>query len=190
MEAHHFCKQVNAGFLQCAIFDGNTEEANLIGVEYIISERPSLSLPERERGYWHPHNFEVFSGELVAPGLPEAAERELMSLLVNSYGKTWHLWHAGRHDGAPGDLLPMGEAMLMWSFNRGGETDEALRQNFLGALGLDVEAKRRDRQGLLDLAHPQRGVNPLRDAFPNAAPAPPPGVRNIENAGGETPSDT
>ncbi|MDJ0391147.1 DUF1264 domain-containing protein [Roseomonas sp. E05] len=32
MEAHHYCKQVNSDFLQCASFDGNTENANLIGI--------------------------------------------------------------------------------------------------------------------------------------------------------------
>jgi hypothetical protein len=39
MEAHHFCAQVNSDVLQCAIFDGNTKDANLIGIEYIISEK-------------------------------------------------------------------------------------------------------------------------------------------------------
>ena len=29
MEAHHYCKQVNEDFLQCVLFDGNTDEANL-----------------------------------------------------------------------------------------------------------------------------------------------------------------
>jgi len=183
MEAHHFCKQVNADFLQCAIFDGNTADANLIGVEYIISERLFLDLPEEERAFWHPHNYEIFSGQLVAPGLPEVAERELMSLLVNSYGKTWHLWHTGRHDGQPGHPLPMGEAMLMWSFNRDGEADESLRQNFIAALGIDENAKRRDRNGFVDLAHPQHGVNTLRDAFPHATAAPP-GVHDVADRQG------
>ena len=38
MEAHHYCRQVNEDFLQCALFYGNTKDANLIGIEYIISE--------------------------------------------------------------------------------------------------------------------------------------------------------
>ena len=37
-EAHHFCRQVNADFAQCALFDGNTADANPTGIEYIISE--------------------------------------------------------------------------------------------------------------------------------------------------------
>src|SRR3954447_2575114 len=101
MEAHHFCRQVNQDFLQCVLFDGNTKDANLIGIEYIVSGRLFDSLPDDEKPYWHPHNYEVLSGQLVAPGLPEIAERAFLGELMNSYGKTWHTWHTGRHDGEP-----------------------------------------------------------------------------------------
>ena len=49
-----------------------------------------------------------------------AAEKALMRDKVNSYGKTWHVWHTGAF-GIPGDALPMGEPRLAWSFNRDGE---------------------------------------------------------------------
>src|SRR4051794_25575085 len=113
MEAHHFCRQVNQDLLQCVIFDGNTKDANLIGIEYFVSERLFTTLPEDEQPSWHPHNYEVLSGQLVAPGLPEVAERALMKELMNSYGKTWHTWHTGRHDGEAGDRLPLRPPMLM-----------------------------------------------------------------------------
>lgn len=32
-------------------------------------------------------------------GLPAAAEKAMLKLLMNSYGKTWHFWRTGRHDG-------------------------------------------------------------------------------------------
>ena len=96
MEAHHYCHQVNEEFLQCVLFDGNTEDANLIGIEYIISERLFHTLPDEEKRYWHPHNYEILSGQLVAPRLPELPEKEMLKLLMNSYGKTWHVWHTGR----------------------------------------------------------------------------------------------
>lgn len=99
MEAHHYCRVVNDDLLQCVLFDGNTREVNLIGIEYIISERLFGTLPDAERGYWHPHNFELLSGQLVAPGLPDVAEKAFFKLLMNSYGKTWH---TGRHDGETG----------------------------------------------------------------------------------------
>ncbi|MEC9483801.1 MAG: OBAP family protein [Halomonas sp.] len=172
MEAHHYCKVVNDDVLQCVIFDGNTSHANLIGVEYIISEALFDGLPEDEKAYWHPHNYEVFSGELIAPGLPDAAEKAFMKRLVNSYGKTWHTWHTGHHDGDPGDVLPLGDAMLMWSFNRRGECDESLKRNRDRAMDFDVEKKARERQAYLDQAHPQHGVNALAQAFSGTEPVP------------------
>lgn len=175
MEAHHYCKRVNDDLLQCAIFDGNTDEANLIGIEYIISEWLFDGLPEEEKPYWHPHNFEVLSGQLVAPDLPDAVEKRLMEQLINSYGKTWHTWHTGTHLGEPGDPLPYGDPHLMWSFNRDGEADEALLQDRNRTMRLDTEKKRSDRQDLADTANPQRGVDLLKDAFPGAH-EPPPGV--------------
>jgi hypothetical protein len=172
MEAHHFCRQVNQDFFQCVLFDGNTVEANLIGIEYIVSERLFDSLPEEEKPYWHPHNYELLSGQLCAPGLPEVAERALMKELMNSYGKTWHTWHTGRHDGSPGDSLPLGDPKLMWSFNRDGEADEDLKANFEQRMGVDEAAKRAHRQAFLELAHPQRGVDEMAHEFSGATPIP------------------
>ncbi|APX32343.1 outer membrane or secreted lipoprotein [Brachybacterium sp. P6-10-X1] len=172
MEAHHFCKVVNDDLIQCILFDGNDEAAHLIGHEYIVSEALFTTLPDEEKDYWHPHNHEILSGELVAPGLPEIAERELMRELVNSSGKTWHTWHTGRHDSGGGDSLPMGEPMLMWSFNRDGECDPALQSARDEALDVDTAAVRRGRQELSDRAHPQRGVDALKDRFGDTAPVP------------------
>jgi hypothetical protein len=174
MEAHHFCRQVNQDFLQCVIFDGNTKDANLIGIEYIISERAFDGLPEDEQELWHPHNYEILSGQLVAPGLPEVAERAFLEQLMNSYGKTWHTWHTGRHDGRgePGQPLPMGQAMLMWSFNRDGEADEALKQDFQRGLGFDEQKNRAKRAPLAAKAHPQRGVDKMKGAFTGTTPLP------------------
>jgi hypothetical protein len=179
MEAHHYCKQVNADFLQCVLFDGNTADANLIGVEYIVSEQIFAALPDAEKRYWHPHNYEILSGQLVAPGLPKAAEHALLKLLVNSYGKTWHTWQTGRHDGVgpPADPLPLGEAELMWSFNSDGEADPRLKDDLLAALGEDEAANRARRLDLAAGAHPQRGVNAMQSEFP-AADGRPEGVRD------------
>jgi uncharacterized membrane protein len=181
MEAHHYCRVVNDDLIQCVLFDGNTRDANLIGVEYIVSERLFETLPEPERRYWHPHNFEILSAQLVAPGLPGAAEKALMKKLLNGYGKTWHTWHTGRHDGEPGHDLPLGEPMLMWSFNRERECDESLKRHRNRAMDIDVDKKYRDRQDLVALAHPQWGVDDFKDQFIDTEPIP--GVVDVSEAG-------
>ncbi len=180
MEAHHFCKVVNDDLIQCVLFDGNTAGANLIGIEYIISERLMEGLPEQEQGYWHPHNFELLSGQLCAPGLPMAAETSLMRQLVNSYGKTWHTWHTNAAGGSSGGTLPLGDPKLMWSFNRDGECDEAMRRDRDEAMGLDTAARRADRQSFRDQARPQHGVAAMRDDFRGSVPLP--GVVDVQDA--------
>lgn len=161
MEAHHFCTQVNEDFAQCVLFDGNTEDAKLTGIEYIISEKLFESLPEEEKEYWHPHNYEILSGQLVAPGLPDVAEMELMDSKMNSYGKTWHVWSTDK-----GDELPFGDPMLAWSFNRDGEAQPGLVEKRDEAMDIETKEKREERKELISKANPQEGVDAIKDKFP------------------------
>ena len=171
MEAHHFCRQVNEDFAQCALFDGNGVESNLTGVEYIISEKLFEALPAQEQASWHPHNGEILSGQLVAPNLPEVAEKELMRSKMNSYGKTWHTWHT-RNGTQPGDTMPVGPAMLAWSFSRDGEVQPELVAERDRRMDISTAQRRADRADLVELARPQAGVDALRAHFPDAVPIP------------------
>jgi hypothetical protein len=181
VEAHHFCHQVNEDFAQCVLFDGNDKGANLNGIEYIISEKIFEGLPEPEQQFWHPHNGEILSGQLVAPGLPATAEKELMKTKMNSYGKTWHVWNTGA-PGRSGDPVPLGEARLAWSFNRDGEVQPALVQQRDQALDIDTMKIRESRADLQPLAKPQAGVDALNGRF--ARPTTPiPGVVDKKAAG-------
>ena len=172
MEAHHFCRQVNEDFAQCALFDGNSASANGPGVEFIISRKLFDTLPEGERKYWHPHNAEILSGQLVAPGIPEPVEKELMKGKMNSYGKTWHVWMADQ-----GQALPLGEPMLAWSFNRDGEAKPGLIEERDRRMAIDSGRIRQARQDLIPLAAPQSGVDALKKHF-GTETQPIPGVRD------------
>src|SRR3954463_13145674 len=121
MEAHHYCAILNEDVIQCVIYDGNVEDAKLMGVEYIISAKLFAGLPAAEKAMWHSHVHEVKSGELVAPGIPEIAEHELMEKLVNTYGKTWHTWHTDLDK-----ALPLGVPQLMMGFTADGQVDPAM----------------------------------------------------------------
>jgi hypothetical protein len=180
LESHHFCHQVNEDFLQCVLYDGNTAAANLHGIEYIISERLFDRLPAEEQAYWHPHNGEILSGQLVAPGLPEVAELELMRSKINSYGKTWHTWDTHAQDDDGELFLPFGEPRLGWSFNRFGEAMPELVERRDRRMGIDTEERRRAREELVPLARPQSGVDALEGRFQRDT-APIPGV--VERTG-------
>lgn len=164
MESHHYCHQVNEDFAQCVLFDGNTRNANLNGIEYIISEKLFESLPQEEKKFWHPHNGEILSGQLIAPGIPPMAEKSLMKSKMNSYGKTWHAWNTG-HPGKSADRLPLGLPMLAWSFNREGEAMPGLIENRDRKLHADSAEKRKERAELQASARPQAGVDDLKGRF-------------------------
>ena len=57
-----------------------------MGVEYIISEKLFKTLDEEEKKLWHSHHYEVKSGSLIAPGIPDVAEHELMEKLCELTG--------------------------------------------------------------------------------------------------------
>ncbi len=140
MEAHHYCSILNEDVIQCTIYDGNVKDAKLMGVEYIISETLFAGLPEQEKALWHSHVHEVKSGQLIAPGIPEVAEQELMEKLIRTYGKTWHTWHT--------DLdkdLPRGMPQLMMGFTADGQADPAMVAARDKRLGVSSDEKRKRR---------------------------------------------
>jgi hypothetical protein len=141
MEAHHYCEEVNEDFKQCVIFDGNGESARIMGVEYIVSEKLFQGLPEEEKKLWHSHSHEVKSGTLIAPGIPQLAEHELMEKLVSTYGKTWHTWHTDN----PANTLPLGHPMLMMGFTADGQLRPELIADRDRRFGIDTQQKRQNR---------------------------------------------
>ncbi|WP_018621788.1 OBAP family protein [Spirosoma luteum] len=144
MEAHHYCAKLNEDLTQCVIFDGNGDSAKLMGVEYIVSEKLFKTLPSDEKKLWHSHQYEVKSGTLVGPGLPEVAEHELMETIVNTYGKTWHTWHTDQ------DLtLPYGSPALMMGFTQDGQLHKDLEQARDHRFGLSTAENRKNRADII-----------------------------------------
>lgn len=72
-------------------------------------------MPDEEKKLWHSHIHEVKSGTLLAPKIDSISEHKVMEKLVNTYGKTFHLWQIDR-----GDKLPLGEPSLMMAFTKEG----------------------------------------------------------------------
>ena len=140
MEAHHYCAIVNEDVIQCVIYDGNVKAAKIMGVEYIVSEKLFRALPAAEKALWHSHVHEVKSGQLIAPGIPQAAERELMKKLVGTYGKTWHTWHTDLHK-----QLPLGVPQLMMGFTADGQADPAMVAARDRRFGVDSANKKAER---------------------------------------------
>jgi Protein of unknown function (DUF1264) len=139
IEAHHFCIHLQHDLHQCIIFDSNQPGARLIGIEYIVSEERFRQLPDDEKRLWHSHSYEVKSGELVAPGIPEKAERAYFKDLVSTYGKTFHTWQVDR------DEFPYGIPQLMMGFTQDGQLDESLVEARDRRFGVSWKQRRKRR---------------------------------------------
>lgn len=155
MEAHHYVTVLNEDVMQAVIYDGNTKDAKLMGVEYIISARLFSKLDPEEKKLWHSHDHEVKSGALVGPGLPAVAEKELMKKIISTYGKTWHTWHTDRDK-----ELPYGIPALMMGFTKDGQLDPALLKDRDKRFGIDTADLVEQRKSI---ASPQ--VDPLANAW-------------------------
>lgn len=139
VEATHLCSHLRHDLHQCVIFDSNTPDARLIGIEYIITEERFRELPEDEKRLWHSHHYEVSSGLLVAPGVPGTAEHAYVEDLVSTYGKTFHTWQYYRHD------FPYGIPQLMMGLTGDGQVDDDLVARRDRRLGVSTAVKRRSR---------------------------------------------
>lgn len=157
--AHHYCAHLTDEILQCVLYDSEKKDARLIGIEYIVSAKIFESLPPEEKKFWHSHNYEVKSGVLTAPGAPEAAEKDLMKVLIGTYGKTWHTWQVDR-----GDKLPLGIPQLMMAFTKDGQLDAKIAAERDKLYATSVAAKKAARADILDAK-----LDPGADAWQKGA---------------------
>ncbi|MFL5243823.1 MAG: DUF1264 domain-containing protein [Gemmataceae bacterium] len=139
VEAHHYCMEVRPGLFQCIIIENNKAKARFLGIEYIVSGEIFRSLPEQEKQYWHPHDYEVASGLLVAPNLSAEEDTKLMDGVKGTWGKTWHTWPNLK------DEFPLGEPVLMWAFDKDGQIDPALLKSRDKDLKIDTAGIRKRR---------------------------------------------
>ncbi|URE32257.1 hypothetical protein MUK42_18336 [Musa troglodytarum] len=69
IQAHHYAARINQDVLQCAVYDSDAPSAHLI----------------REQKLWHSHAYEVKSGALMCPGMPEVMQRQELKGLAKTY---------------------------------------------------------------------------------------------------------
>jgi hypothetical protein len=147
--------------MQCALYDSNKPGAKLTGIEYIVPGERFENLPTEEKQYWHPHNFEILSGTLVAPDVPD--DMQILKGKFNSYGKTFHMWMTGTVTGEAQDF-PYGEPKLAWSLNEEGQLADELKDAF-EEMGFDIDEIKDKRKSYTNQAKPQCGVDRLKGQF-------------------------
>lgn len=159
MEAHHYVNQLNEDVYQAIIFDGNEDEPKIMGIEYIITAKLFKTLSDEEKKLWHSHHYEVKSGTLIAPGIPDIAEHELMEKLVSTYGKTIHTWHTDQER-----TLPLGSPMIMMGFTKDGQLRSDLLVERDKRFNVSTEKIKQKRADI-----PMPEVDPMANAWEKGA---------------------
>jgi protein tyrosine phosphatase (PTP) superfamily phosphohydrolase (DUF442 family) len=101
LRVEHFCKPHDRVMMVCQLYDSNSANATLIGIEYIITQEQYDSLPNREKPYWHAHREEL-RPERADPKMPELSPEQAqaeMAKMFPTWGKVIITW-------IPSDDLP------------------------------------------------------------------------------------
>ncbi|KXN84567.1 hypothetical protein AN958_12313 [Leucoagaricus sp. SymC.cos] len=151
VETHHYCTHLSKDFHQCVIYESDSPNAKLIGIEYIVSQKVFETLPKVEKKYWHSHQYEVESGLLqlqvknFVPGtVVDVAEQPAMLELQQSYGKTVHTWAI---DVSPD--LPLGPPNLMAAYTSDDQVPTETVKARDTRLGVSTEAQKEYRRSYL-----------------------------------------
>ena len=101
LRVEHFCKPHDSIMMVCQLYDSNSANATLIGIEYMITQEQYDSLPNREKPYWHAHREEL-RPERADPMMPELSPEQAqaeMEKMFPTWGKVIMTW-------IPSDDLP------------------------------------------------------------------------------------
>jgi hypothetical protein len=96
LRVHHYCKMSDKIFLVCQLYDSESQNATLIGIEYIITHEQYNSLPDREKPNWHYHKIE-FAPNRADPKFPELNAQQTQSEMMkamDTYGKVLITWNS------------------------------------------------------------------------------------------------
>ncbi|MGC1134964.1 MAG: DUF1264 domain-containing protein [Nitrososphaeraceae archaeon] len=91
----HFCKPNDKIMMVCQLYDSNSPNATLIGVEYMITVDAYAALPAREKPNWHYHK-EEFAPDRADPKFPQLSEQQqntTLKKLEETYGKVVLTWN-------------------------------------------------------------------------------------------------
>lgn len=114
MLAHHFCKQVAGGLIECQLYDSGAPDARLVGVETIVPSATYAKFSAAEKAQWHYHRVEIpLVSAAVLDMSPDQAEKVVNSI-VDTYGKIYLLWDPSRQSMPTGQpsvtILPLPKA--------------------------------------------------------------------------------
>jgi hypothetical protein len=106
MIAHHYCKNVAGGMIECLIFDSEAADAHLVGIETIVSPEVYNGFDPEEQALWHYHKTEFPKVEATLPDLSAEEAAKVVAAAEETYGKVYLLWDPSV------DELPVGQPIV------------------------------------------------------------------------------
>jgi Protein of unknown function (DUF1264) len=100
--AHHYCKEVSGGLTECQIYDSDSPDAKLVGVEVIVSPETYKTFSAAEKARWHYHKTEIPKVSATLPDLSPEEAAKVVKEIEGTYGKVYLLWDPGKGQPAVG----------------------------------------------------------------------------------------
>lgn len=90
--AHHWCKPVAGGLIECQIYDSDNADARLVAMETIVTPAAYRSFPANEQALWHYHKDEIPKVNAKLPDMSAAQAKQFVAQITDTYGKIWLLF--------------------------------------------------------------------------------------------------
>lgn len=100
--AHHYCKQVRGGMFECQLYDSDSKDAKLVGVEVVVDTKTWQGFDSVENKNWHYHKEEIPKVNAKLPDLSKEEAAKVVKTLEETYGKIYLLWDPAKSE------LPIG----------------------------------------------------------------------------------
>jgi len=90
--AHHWCKPVAGGMIECQIYDSDAPNAHLVAVETIVGPKVYATFTADEKAMWHYHKDQIPKVNATLPDMTPAQAAKMVAMINPTYGKIWLLW--------------------------------------------------------------------------------------------------
>ncbi|HKU66521.1 MAG TPA: DUF1264 domain-containing protein [Candidatus Baltobacteraceae bacterium] len=90
--AHHWCKAVSNGLTECQLYSSDAPNAQIVGLETIVSPAVYKTFPASEQALWHYHKDEIPRVHATLPGLSPEQAKKVVDSISDTYGKVYILF--------------------------------------------------------------------------------------------------
>lgn len=95
---HHWCKTMSDKLVECLLFDSDAANANLIGIETIVTNDIWNTFTEKQKAEWHDHATEIIEAEATLPDTPSEEAAKIVEFLKGTHGRVIYIWNFPSED--------------------------------------------------------------------------------------------